>query len=390
MKRINYILLIVTAATVGCKKPYIPPVIAATTTYLVVEGVINTGPDSTIINLSRTVNLTSTITKNPQAHATVTVENDQNGSFPLTEITPGKYVSPGLNLDNTRKYRLRIKTPDNNQYLSDFVPVKITPPIDSIGFNIAGSNLQIYANAHDPNNTTRYYRWDYTETWEFHADYDSGFVTNGTAIVDRTPAQGIYYCYTGDASTSIGIGSTAALTQDVVYQAPITLIPSTSEKIELKYSILLRQYALTSDAYSFWQNIKKNTEELGSIFDSQPSTGIGNIHNINNPAELVVGYISASTIQTKRVFISNSQLPRTWITTYPYNCQLDSLLFRRAPNNINEVATELIPLRSVVIPVYPIFLPGNMSSNPDGYMGSTSACVDCTIRGTTKIPSFWQ
>ena len=78
------------------------------------------------------------------AHVTVTVESDQNSIYPLTEKTPGKYSAANLNLDITHQYRLRIKTPDNQQYLSDLVPVKITPPIDSIGFTIGNNGINIY------------------------------------------------------------------------------------------------------------------------------------------------------------------------------------------------------------------------------------------------------
>ena len=45
----------------GCRKPYLPPVIATNSNYLVVEGVIDPGRDSTTIRLSRTVALSSTI-----------------------------------------------------------------------------------------------------------------------------------------------------------------------------------------------------------------------------------------------------------------------------------------------------------------------------------------
>ncbi|MEO6979770.1 MAG: hypothetical protein ABI113_15385 [Mucilaginibacter sp.] len=46
-----YIISIFTA----CTKPYNPPAIVSPGTYLVVEGVINSGSDSTVIKLSKTV-----------------------------------------------------------------------------------------------------------------------------------------------------------------------------------------------------------------------------------------------------------------------------------------------------------------------------------------------
>ncbi|HEY2580602.1 MAG TPA: DUF4249 domain-containing protein [Mucilaginibacter sp.] len=385
MNRASYLLVLI-ICMIGCKKPYNPPVIASSMNYLVVEGVINAGSDSTVIKLSRTVNLSSNNTKNPERGAILTVESDQNSVYPLTETKPGYYKVSGLNLDTTRKYRLDIKTSNNQQYLSDFEQVKTTPPIDSVGFTVQGNGLQIYVNTHDPANNTRYYRWDYDETWKFHAQYQSNYISNGVAVVNRTADQYTYYCFANDTSSTIVLGSSAKLQQDVIYQNPVTSIESTSEKIETEYSIQLHQYALTGPAYSFWENIKKNTEQLGSIFDAQPSNIMGNIHNVNNPAEPVIGYVSVCVVQTKRVFIFNGQLPN-WNPTYPYNCVLDTFLFCRPPMCQNDVKLFLVPLGSAVIPVYEY--PAG-SHAPTGYLGADIDCTDCTLRGSKTQPAFWR
>jgi len=393
MRNLKMILL-VTAIFAGCKKPYNPPAVSVTNNYLVVEGVINSGSDSTVIKLSRTVNLASAVTVNPVLHAALTVESDQNNSYALSETTHGNYVSAGLNLDNTRKYRLRIKTPDNRQYVSDFVPVKVTPPIDSIGFNITsidGAGIQIYANTHDPNNTTHYYRWDYDETWRFHSLYTSYYYSIGVPVPVtyfplRTAAQRVDSCFGNDVASNIVLGSSAKLTQDVINQAPIISIASTSEKIETKYSILVRQYALTNDAYIFWQNLKTNTEKLGSIFDAQPSQINGNIHNTNNATEPVIGYISVSTVQTKRIFITRAQLPASWETVYPYTCGIDSNYFSNPRSGGNDVLLSLLRIPNSNIPLYPMF----KGNSVIGFLSAPIDCADCTIRGTTQQPGFWK
>src|ERR1700728_1527511 len=100
MKRFAYISLIV---VIGCKKPYNPPAVTGNGSYLVVEGVINAGSDSTTITLSRTVNVSSANTANPVLHATVAVVSDQNVVYPLTETGNGNYISPGLNLNVARQ-----------------------------------------------------------------------------------------------------------------------------------------------------------------------------------------------------------------------------------------------------------------------------------------------
>jgi hypothetical protein len=259
MVKVRYALYSLVLCLLCCRKPYNPPAIAAPNNYLVVEGVINQGNDSTIIKLSKTVNLNAQTTVNPVLGATVTVENEQNNTWRLVSDGTGNYVSAGLNLPSQANYRLRINTGDGHQYLSDFVPAKPTPPIDSVGYTLASDGLLLYVNTHDPKNNTRYYRWDYSETWQFHSKYFSDLFldTIHHVITARTPAQQAYYCFGNDAASTIVLNSTEKLTQDVVYQSPLTNILYTSPKIEIKYSILVKQYALTSDAYSFYTNLKK-------------------------------------------------------------------------------------------------------------------------------------
>jgi hypothetical protein len=373
----------------SCKKPYEPNIAATGNNYLVVEGTINTGADSTIIKLSRTVDLSGKVSTAAESNASVNVESDQNEVYILKAVGNGTYASASLNLDNTKKYRLSIITADGKFYKSDFVAGKTAPPIDSVGYTIKNNGLQVYVNTHDQNNSTTYYRWDYEETWQFHAKYFSVYVSNGTAMVERTSAQDIYYCFSHDVSNTINLGSSARLKQDVIYQAPITVIPSTSEKIEAKYSILLKQYALTPEAYAFYQNLKKNTEQVGSIFDAQPSELKGNIHNVNDAKETVIGYISAGNVQTKRIFISNADLPRDWVAAYPYGgCRLDSTYFV-------EPFTHFMAVQELLIALPPVALGISEMKGPDGratvgYMRSTTECADCTIRGTKKQPDFWK
>jgi hypothetical protein len=386
-----YLILVILILAAGCKKPYNPQVITAPNGYLVVEGTINTGSDSTIFKLSRTGNISAGTTIIPETGATVAVQSDGNTSYPLKELTKGYYAAVGLNLDNTKKYRLSIKTANNQQYASDFVAVTNTPPIDSVGYIVQTNGIQLYVSTHDPNNNTHYYRWDYVETWQFHADFDSQWISNGKQIVARTAAQMVYSCFGNHASSTIVLGSSVKLSQDVINQNPLTTVADTDEKLETKYSILVRQYGLTGDAFTFWTDLKANTEQLGSIFDPQPFTNSGNIHNVNNASEPVIGYVSACLVQTKRIYILKAQLPQSFTTIYPYECEEGDYYFIHFGQH--QVLNNLVPLNSTVIPVssFGVSSPeGATDSSSSGFLGAYIQCVDCTLRGTTQQPGFWK
>ncbi|HEY4196082.1 MAG TPA: DUF4249 domain-containing protein [Mucilaginibacter sp.] len=411
MKKVFYILIFLAVIT-GCKKPFNPVVTSTETGYLVVEGLINSGSDSTFITLSHTVKLSGKTSTSPEVGATVTVESDQNTSYPLTGTGKGVYASAGLNLNNAHKYRLDIKTSSGKQYLSDFVEVVNSPPIDSVNYDTngspsAGPGLNVYANTHDASNKARYFRWDYQETWIFHSAFLSAYKSNGDTVLARDLVNdNINVCWRSDTSSTILLGSSAKLAQNVIINNPIISINSTSEKLGFEYSILVRQYALTGDAFDFYTNLKKNTEQLGSIFDAQPSQISGNIHAVNNPAEPVIGYISVGSTTSKRIFIFNRVLP-AWVATpiYP-DCVLlpDPTNPKSAccyyvftdmyGNKANQV-DKFINYNSFT------YLPGGddplipiaaitMARPPIGFTVATKECADCTLRGTNKMPTFWK
>ena len=391
-RHIFFVIGLVTATMAGCKKPYAPPVIASRANYLVVEGLINPGSDSTIIKLSRTVPLSSTSSISPELNASVVIESNTNATYPLTAAGNGRYVAVGLNLNTSNNYRLDIRTSDNKTYQSDFVRVKNAPPIDSISFLVKSNGIQINSNSHDPLNSTTYYRYEYAETWVIQSAFESFeklVTTPSDTIIPRPFNENIYVCWQNAQSSDIVLGSTAKLSSDILANNPITFINSTDEKISHRYSILLKQYALTKSAFDYWQQLKKNTEQLGGIFDPQPSELPGNIHCISTPSVQVIGYITAGTVAQKRIFIDNSVLPAWRAITPNDGCKIDTSLFVYYPplskTPINQVA--LFLYTNDQMPLYALVRP--MSSIVIGYTQSSHICVDCTLRGTKQQPAFW-
>src|SRR5687768_9005299 len=170
MKKSIYCILILLSAQ--CREKYEIPFEVPITGYLVVDGIINSGEGETNINLSRTTILSDRRIVS-EAGAIVQVEGEDNSLFNLIEKDSGRYSIDQLPITDALKYRLRIRTKDAKEYVSEFVEVKNTPVIDSISWR-RNNGVEMFVHAHDPQNSTRYYKWDYDETWEF----ESTFLTN--------------------------------------------------------------------------------------------------------------------------------------------------------------------------------------------------------------------
>jgi Domain of unknown function (DUF4249) len=301
----------------------------------------------------------------------------------LTEQGSGIYSSVDTPMLNAQaKYRLRIHTKEGEDYLSDFVPFKPSPAIDSLNWINGSSGVTVYANTHDPANTTRYYQWSFVETWEYHSAQQSDYEYDTAAgeVIRRPDANEIYTCWHTDTAANVLVGTSIKLAQDVIYRQPIQTLEENSVQVSFLYSILVYQWALTDSAYDYMSILQKNTESLGSIFDVQPSQLAGNIHCLTKPAEQVIGYISAGTIQQQRIWIYRYQLPG-WL--YSFSCSqpnavvpLDSLMARRAFTLGGK------------IPLDPHITPPSIFA--DGWTANEVGCIDCRAQGgTTSRPAFW-
>src|SRR5439155_15921661 len=123
--------------------------------------------------------------------------------------------------------------------------------------------------------------------------YDTKLGYANGQLYFRDPTQLTNICYNTASSSQILLGTSAQLSNDQVEHAPITTIYDGSDKLNAMYSIVAKQYALTKEAYDFWQLLRRNTSQVGGLFDAQPSQLTGNLHCVNNPVEPVIGYVSA-------------------------------------------------------------------------------------------------
>lgn len=373
-----------------CKKPITLAPVATNSSYLVVDGSINSG-DSSLITLSHTVNIAGNARSNPELGASVSIEGSGGDKYTLSSKGNGNYVSAPLNLSSSQKYRLNITTGDGKQYVSDFVPVKNSPPVDSVNYAIVSNGLQINANTHDATNNSRYYRWDYVITYQVRSAFESKLIViNGDTSAFRTPAQQIYNCWLNDTSANIALGSSAKLASDVISKQEISLIKSNSELLRIGLSILVKQHVLTSDAFNYFELLKKNSEQVGGVFDAQPSELTGNIHCLTNPTEPVIGYIIAGGVSTKRLFVDNKSLPATWLPDLSYynGCALITELYDYippgAPAGFIEHQVKEYIYTGIETPIDTVL-------NPKlGVIATKPYCGDCTLRGTNKKPSFWK
>jgi len=375
-------IILVLVQISGCRELYDPELKPAQNGYLVVDGVIVNGMDQTVITLTRTTALHDSVNIIYEQNATVQVEGEDNSVYALAAKNNGQYTADSLDLNPDKKYRLKIITSDGNTYASEYVPVLTTPPIDSVSYiqekdpDLAQIyNFNVYVTTHDPTNNTRYYLWNYEETWKYHSPVKSyvELVNDSVMYISPENQDKLYYCWQSEKSKSILIGNSVKLSQDVIAMKPIASVEGNSLKKSFIYSINVKQYALTPDAYAFYDKVQQNSEQTGSFFDPQPSEISGNIKNINDPSELVIGYVSIAALSQKRIYIKKNSF-----YYYSSSCQtknLNGLDIYRINYPVNYPVDYIISLQTFLI---------------TGYVIAPRECVDCQKLGGSNVkPVFW-
>jgi hypothetical protein len=357
----------------SCIEPFSPPEVNTDENYLVVDGFFNVGgTDTSRIELRRTQNINQTAQPIIETGASMTVEEEAGELHTFTESGPGVYLLPPRPYNMAGKYRIRIKTQGGKEYLSEYVIVSRTPAIDSITnkLDVVQNAMVFYVNTHDAANRTQFYRWKFEETWEYDATYFSALEVVDNQVVLRE--ENINKCWGNKKSGSILLGSTVRLSDDIIKNLPLNRVPVSTNKLYIKYSLLVKQYGLSREAFEYWTDLAKTTQGTGSLFDPQPSQVTGNIMNTADPKDLVFGYFSASTEETKRLTIT----PKLGI--FPRCTEPDTIPLRcgrpEEPCALNT----------------PNLLLSYWGIRADSVLIASPSCTDCRLSGgSNKRPSFW-
>ena len=371
----SYLVLLFT----NCVEEFNPPA-QDFENLLIVEAFLSDSNEPFEVRLSRSIPI-DTSALIPETGAAIRLSEESGESYNLLEAgNSGIYSYPGIiNTQIGKSYQIHIQTRNGSQYESSKVTMRKTPEIDSVTFAYEErptaflKGVQIYVNTHDPENDTYYYRWEWDDTWEFYTAYRSGHIYENGQIFLRQ--DDIYRCWKSSRSTTIDLATSKNLSQDIISKYPLVYVSTESDRLGSRYSINVKQYALSEASYNYWVELQKVTESLGTLFDPQPSTVYGNIQNVNDQSEVVLGYFDVSTVTEKRIFITRVDMPPIRVPDY-YNYCVDSVV---TFNFVEPMIEAGYMLAYETQDDFGRFI----------YVMSSPPCIDCRIYGTNTKPDFW-
>ena len=380
----------------ACVTPYYPT-ITKYENLLVVDGQMTnlTGPYK--IKLSRTYRYDGGVGEKVTG-ANLKIIDNTGLEVQLKEISTGVYSTVDTTFHGVpgKSYKLQIKT-NNEVYESDFETLKPPLPIDKVNWEYKPQDsdgprsVKLLLDAHDPTNNTRYYGWEYIETWKFKVRLD----------IVNPPKPEWKTCYQTDTSKFINLGTTVERTNDVIEKQVLQTIEEKTNRLNIRYSILARQYSFTEPTYRYLYNLTKLNQNQGTLFDQTPYSLLGNLKCVSNKNIPVVGYFLVAGVSEKRIFIDRTDLPKEFnptdgfdgclheevyidvrIKDYRLNKKYDSL----TRLNYSVYDTIHMPVCKEPIPPYPTpctLIPGIL------LFMAKSTCYNCTVTGDNKVPAFW-
>ena len=365
---------------------------------LVVEATITNEEKNHEIKLSRTYRLEDE-GPSPETNAIVKVVGASIDII-FEESEPGTYVSsvsframPNVN------YVLEIITNDGRSYKSNATNLTQSTQIDDL-YAIRETNdddvngMSIYIDTFDPTGNSNYYRYEYDETYKIivpkWVDKDLEVVTNDwpDCIVRLVPRPDTRVCYNTVSSIDNIQGATTGLSEDRLTRFLVRQISSENYILSWRYSILVRQYVQSREAYTYFETLSKYAGD-GSLFSqNQPGFISSNILSESNSQEKVLGFFEASSVSSKRMFFSYDDFyPNEPQPPYAVSCdELSPEIDLGHPTDLCGPLLVLIDGGTI------LYYQVNENPGPrEGpYYIVPAECGDCTRLGVTTVPDFWE
>ncbi len=367
---------------------------------LVVESTITNEVKPQVVKLSKTSRLEDPeilIVNN--ATVTVSASNGDNYSF-YWDSESDNYLSeqPFSAAPNT-SYILKIVTSDGKRYSSTAVTL---PPSVEIGELYAErivdatdnkDGVQVLVDTEDLTGQAKYYRYEYEETYKIIAPNPSPYISE---IINYNPSTGSYevvltprepeeICYSTEFSSGISQITTTELNENRIFRFPVRYLSKFDAKLQTRYSILVKQYAQSVEAYTFYKII----DELGSIesllSQGQPGYVTGNMISETKPDEKVIGFFEASSMTSKRIYFNYEDIG---LEKPPYfiECEVltldywDDTTLDNDPNERDAIRQYIEYFDYQVLTV----------STTGIYRIVQQECAVCTSFSSNVKPSFWE
>lgn len=345
---------------------------------LVVDGAITNmeGPYTIKLSISSELKI---ISPEPVSGAILTIVEEDGVSETLTEVLPGTYRTKEGGIQGTvgNSYKLVLET-EGEKYETEYEVLKEPIPISSVDAKLEYKafpdapeelpGIQFYVNSETSNDPETYLLWNLEGTYKYKSSLLIYYEFNGF-ISEFKNHDSLQTCYLTYRINDIYTANTINLEVPQITAKPLNFIPAIDRKLKIRYSLLTSQFSVSKEAYDFWHSLEQQIANNTSLYTSQPYQVRGNLKNINDPTEPVLGYFMVAGQSQNRIFIDSPQEVEILIE----DCVLDFMGY-----------AYIFWTRQSEWPIY------ITQSESGGRAIAAEGCMDCRKSGGfLEAPPFW-
>lgn len=325
---------------------------------VVVDGKLTDVDEEQLVRINRSKAQNGRYGSTPISKASVelVINGTEVVSFREKKDTVGTYILPrGFKGKVGDSYQLRFQLEDGTKYESDKQVMLAVPKIDklSVSFNPTTpfSPLSPYKGTHDfyldtqdPADQHNFYSWE----WNLYEkqDWCRTCIDGVYAVNNILPGQNKDYLYYVSGNELFEDCFNPKLNYIPGYPAPLSknwwydymcrtkcweiLHNYGMELFDDQYTnggkilgrkvaqipyyqhagclVEIRQLSLTKGAYDYYFMFKQQTDNGGGVADTPPTALRGNVQNVANKQEIVVGYYTASSVATMRYWLDRKDI----------------------------------------------------------------------------------
>ena len=376
-----YIILSLVLLCVSCVEPF-EPVLEESHEVLVISGMVTDRPGPHKVTVSLSSNYKQPVFQGVD-FCIVAVVNQDGDMVHYSNTGEGVYVAdlPDSFLEVGDAASLQVITQDYQVYLSSYDTILACPELDSVYYELGYQEtpdpeftrpgIQFYLDMSGKSTDSRNIIWQADETWEYWASLYGTHILRDWGNSEAFKTGPIFKCWKQAPLDYVYIGSTRSLSANELSRLPLNFVSNETDRLSVSYSLHVKQQSLSSQAYDYWRRMNDQSVESGGMYEKQPASVAGNIYNVGDPEEVVLGCFYATQLREQRLFVHNNNL-------FEFN--------------VPHIKCEYQPMSSIgvlgpeLFPVY-IYNPGNFQPSFWG----PEECFDCRVQGgTTKEPEYWE
>jgi hypothetical protein len=238
----------------------------------------------------------------------------------FTEVTPGHYQFDGsiVNAKPGNSYSIEIKLADGKEYRSTpeimpepvrpdsaYFKVEVIKKINDAGFMIEQQVVRVYINT--PVKTgdhPSFLRWRVFEAYSFTQLQVCPFCYPPTCYMTPDPNYQDIQIFSSNNLSGGTLKGQLVLERD----------PLPDVQFYERHYFNVSQYSVSKNCFDYWTKLITVANPTGSFIDTPPAAVIGNVYNVNNNQDVVLGYFEVAAEEIARTYT----LPGMMLPHYVY------------------------------------------------------------------------